>query len=320
MSIALEYTGSSSSSKLPAGCPVCGASGTFASPFAAEPFHLFRCAVCGLVFLHPLPGADELERFYTESYYGQGRRKFAGALESAIRTLARFKWNRLRPLVHPGERMLDIGCGRGTLVQLARAEGVEAYGLERHFPGAPESPHVFYRDLQDCDFPDGHFQVVVLWHVLEHLPSPRTALQEIHRILRPGGWLSVAVPNFGGSQARASGRHWFHLDLPRHFWHFEPATLERMLEEAGLGVKRRSTLSFEYDWFGTIQSWMNRAAKNENRFYAQLQGKPAGSAASRARQLSLACALAGPALASALWDASRGRGGTLSWLAQKPSR
>ena len=319
MSIALEYTGSSNSYRLPRACPVCSASGPFDSPFAAEPYHLFRCPGCGLVFIHPLPDGEELDGLYDESYYGKGRRKFSGVLEALIAALTFLKWKRLRPFLGPGGRLLDIGCGRGTLVGLARAAGFEAYGLERHFPGAPFSPNIFYHDLTECKFPERHFQGVVLWHVLEHLPSPVTTLQEIHRLLEPGGWLSVAVPNFGGAQARASGKDWFHLDLPRHFWQYELPVLEKTLEGVGFTISRRSTLSLEYDWFGTLQSWMNRVAKNQNRFYSLLKGRPGGTAGAQATQLSLAIALALPALASALWDAVRGQGGTLTLLAQKPS-
>lgn len=299
---------------------MCFASGPFDAPFEAAPFHLYRCAACGVVFLHPQPTPGELDSLYSESYYGPERRKFAGLLESSIWSLTSRKWRRLRPLLGRGDRLLDIGCGRGTLVQLARSDGVEAYGLERHFPGAPAAPNVIYRDLVECNFPDQHFQVVVLWHVLEHLPNPLEVLTESFRILQPGGWLSLAVPNFGGSQARASGRHWFHLDLPRHFWHFELSALERLLVGAGFAINQRSTLSFEYDWYGTLQSWMNRIANNGNRFYAVLQGRSAASAASRAGQFLLACALALPALSSTLWDASHAQGGTLTLLAQKPSR
>jgi SAM-dependent methyltransferase len=282
------------------------------------PYQLYRCAACGVVFVHPLPDESELKQLYDESYYGKGRKKFFRVLESAIASLTLAKWKRLRMLLGPGERMLDVGCGRGTLIKLARAAGFEAYGLERHFPGTPFSPHIFYRDLTESGFPAQHFRLVVLWHVLEHLPDPAASLREIHRILKPGGWLSLAVPNFGGSQGQASGANWFHMDLPRHYWHFDAGSLEALVERSGFHIVRRATLSVEYDWFGTLQSWMNRLAHDDNRFYGLLKGTLQAPPRVKLRQFSLASALAMPALGSALWDAARGQGGTLTLLVQKP--
>jgi len=270
-----------------------------------------------LVFLFPQPQPEELAGLYDEKYYGEERRKFLGPIEAGIALLTGWKWKKLKPLLAPGDRLLDIGCGRGTLVRMARQAGWEAYGIERPSPGAHSSPHIFYRDLEECRFPDAHFQVVVLWHVLEHLPDPRATLGEVHRILRPGGWLSLAVPNFGGAQARASGPHWFHLDVPRHFWHFRLSTLQNVLESSGFRPARCATLSLEYDWFGTLQSWMNRAFGDENRLYALLKREAPQPLPQRIFRLTTATALAWPALASTLWDAARGQGGTLTLRAQK---
>lgn len=275
-----------------------------------------ECASCGTAFLYPQPSDAELSRHYDEAYYGKGRKKFLSPVEAGIRALTWTKWRGIRDLLTPGARLLDIGCGRGTLIRMARESGYEAYGLERSSPEEHPLPYVFYKDLEECRFPDSHFQLVTLWHVLEHLRDPFASLLEIHRILAPQAWFSVAVPNFGGAQAQASGRHWFHLDLPRHLWHFRRRSLELLLAKAGFRPARCSTLSFEYDWYGTLQSWMNRAWADENRLYAVLKGQPA-SGAETAQRLSAAAALAIPALASALWDAARKRGGTLHILAQR---
>lgn len=317
MSIARESIGSSSFHSRPTECPACSVPGPFSSPFPTDPFRLYECPACALVFLFPQPGANELESLYGEKYYGEGRKKFVWVIEAGIAALTRLKWRKLQPLLGPGDRLLDVGCGRGTLVKLARASGYEAYGVERPFPQQPSLPFVSYQELTECKFPDCHFQVVVLWHVLEHLPDPPATLREIGRLLRPGGWLSVAVPNFGGAQARASGRHWFHLDLPRHFWHFRKPTLESLLKRQGICVTRCSTLSVEYDWFGALQSWMNRLARDENRLYSLLKGEQAPSLMERVARLLIAAALALPALGSALWDGARGQGGTLTLTAQK---
>ncbi|MBI4464603.1 MAG: class I SAM-dependent methyltransferase [Acidobacteria bacterium] len=254
---------------------------------------------------------------YDESYYGRDRQKFVGLLEAAIQTLTVWKWKRLRSLLAPGDGLLDVGCGRGSLVQLARQEGVEAYGIERASPLKHSSPYIFDQDLPECRFPDGRFQLVVLWHVLEHLRGPVETLEEIRRILKPGGWLSVAVPNFGGAQARASGAHWFHLDLPRHFWHFRPRSLQHLLESHGFRLVSWSTWSLEYDWFGTLQSWMSRAFDDRNRLYSLLKREAPQPVLETMRRVAAASALALPALGSSLWDAARGQGGTLTVIAQK---
>ena len=274
------------------------------------------CASCGAAFVYPQPSEAELARHYSQTYYGKGRKKFLSPVETGIRALTWTKWRSVRGLLAPGARVLDIGCGRGTLVRMARDAGFESYGIERASTEEHALPYIFYKDLQECRFPDGHFQLVTLWHVLEHLRDPLASLREIHRILAPQGWFSVAVPNFGGAQAEAAGPHWFHLDLPRHLWHFRRRSLESVLNSTGFRPTRCSTLSFEYDWYGTLQSWMNRALADENRLYAVLKGQPTGTA-EKARRLTAAAALAFPALGSALWDAARGRGGTLHILAQR---
>ena len=280
-------------------------------------FPFFECGECGLGFLHPQPAEAELAACYDASYYGKSRKKFLSPVESGIALLTRGKWRKLRPLVPRGTRLLDVGCGRGTLLRYARAAGVEAYGVERPSSEAHALPGIFYGDLEACQFPTGHFRLVVLWHVLEHLRDPEAALREICRILEPGGWLTVAVPNYGGAQARAAVGRWFHLDLPRHLWHFPSASLRLLLEKTGLQPVRCSTFSLEYDWYGTLQSWMNRAFGDENGLYAVLQGRSPLRAAGRFRRISIAALLALPALASALWDGIRRQGGTLTMIAQK---
>lgn len=298
-------------------CPLCESTGPFTLPEAPAGFHLYDCTACSFVFLHPLPGEDELSLYYDQGYYGQGRKKFFSPLEAAVRQLTLLKWRRLRPFVRRGDEMLDIGCGRGTMVELARAEGVEAYGVERSFPHGTPNPHIYYQDLFDCGFPAGQFRMVILWHVLEHLAEPRRSLAEINRILAPGGYLSLAVPNFGGAQAEASGRNWFHLDIPRHFWQFRSRSLYRLIEQQGFRLVNEGTYSFEYDWFGTLQSWLNGMLDDDNRFFEVLKGELPLLKARSLLSLALGTALAPAALVKALLDAGHGRGGTLFLLLQK---
>lgn len=296
---------------------MCSSAGPFVVRPSPEGFHLFECSACGVVFLFPLPSEAQLASYYDKNYYGTDRKKFHSPIEIAIAALSAMKWNSLRPMLIPGGRIMDVGCGRGTLLRHARDAGFEAIGIERPSDVGHAVPGVIYKSLPECNFPDDHFQLVVIWHVLEHLPDPLSMLQEIHRILKPGGRLSLAVPNYGGAQARASGADWFHLDLPRHFWHFRRPSLQALLARSGFQITTCSTFSFEYDWYGTLQSWMNRAWHDDNRLYAVLQGAESMPVSKNLFRLGAASLLAIPALASTLWDSARGDGGTLTVTTRK---
>ena len=113
-------------------------------------------------------------------------------------------------------------------------------------------------DLAEAAYPSSYFDQVLIWHVLEHLQQPRETLEEVRRILRPGGRLVVAVPNLASRQAVWSGAAWFHLDLPRHLHHFPLAALRRLLDETGFEPISDHHFSVRQNPFGWVQSALNR--------------------------------------------------------------
>jgi SAM-dependent methyltransferase len=113
---------------------------------------------------------------------------------------------------------------------------------------------------------------VVIWHVLEHLHDPKGTLHEANRILRPGGRLVVAVPNLSSLQARWAGAGWFHLDLPRHLWHFPLASLRMLLSDCGFEIQSEHHFSLRQNPFGWVQSALNRVpGLPHNGLYTLLQ-------------------------------------------------
>lgn len=110
----------------------------------------------------------------------------------------------------------------GSAVSYARAN----YGLDVH-----------HGTLEDAEIPPASCDIVVMWHVLEHLPDPVAALRQIAEIVTPGGLILAAVPNFGSFEARLFSRRWYSLDAPRHLIHFTPDTLRSAASRAGLTVQ-----------------------------------------------------------------------------------
>jgi SAM-dependent methyltransferase len=168
-------------------------------------------------------------------------------------------------------------------------------------------------DVRTCDLPEmglpgSSVDLMILWHVLEHLPDPDHLLREVARLMRPGGAVVVAVPNFGSAEARLAGPRWFHLDVPRHLTHFTRPSLEAMLRHAGLTPGKLSYFAPEYDLFSFVQSLENRLGLAHNLLYDLLRtrdGKVLRTdkrSANNGAYAATAVALALPlALLGALW-------------------
>lgn len=228
-----------------------------------------QCARCGLGVMDPLPTPAELAASYPSDFdpyvkphktpaplgaleralcawrYGWPSAQSAGVLARGLsRLLAPLLELRLRPMPFRGRgRWLDVGCGGGArLHRWSHLEpAFEPHGLERD-AGAVERARSAGLDVQRSDFPatalaSGQYDVITLNHVLEHIPDPMAALREIHRLLAPGGCALIAVPNRAGVWAKWLGPDWVALDLPRHLYHFTPASLRRAAERTGFRVR-----------------------------------------------------------------------------------
>lgn len=258
-------------------CPICRhekARATFSLEGMSE--QVLTCTGCGLGRLLPQPTAEQIAAFYPSEYYGTQGAKFEPLTELLVRLLS---WRRARFLVRglPNDaRILDVGCGRGTILSAIAELGYEAHGFERDWEAMSGlTGNVQLRvaeSLSEAKYPSSHFQLVVLWHVLEHLPDAAGTLSEIHRLLAPGGRLVVAVPNFSSRQAQWAGADSFHLDLPRHLFHFPVEALRQLLENTGFTVRSEHHFSLRHNPFGWVQSGLNRFHQlPRNSLYVLLQ-------------------------------------------------
>lgn len=197
-------------------------------------FNLVRCDPCGFVYLNPRPDAGEIERHYPAVDY------YAAVFPE--RLPAAFRW-RLGEIERRqrGGRLLDVGCGNGFFLAFALERGWDGYGVDNS-PGAVQearkrlSDRVALGTLFEAAYPAESFDVVSLFEVLEHLPDPKDHLREVRRILRPGGWVCLSVPNFASLERLVFGKWWVGLDAPRHFQQFTPRSLGACLGEAGFEV------------------------------------------------------------------------------------
>ena len=236
------------------------------------------CGRCKLNVTTPVPAESKIASYYPSGYYGSGQR-FNPIVEWLLNHLYSYRALQIESKHKPG-KVLDIGCGRGLLLHKLRQRGWEPHGTELSEEAAAYAKNklglpVTTQELKDCHFPDEEFDVVILWHVLEHVRAPRAMLKEVSRVLKPGGVLLVAVPNFGSSEARWTGPGWFHLDVPRHLTHFTPRTLKSALNNAGLQLMSTNFFSTEYDFFSFVQSTQNKLGLRRNYLYNLLRTRSA---------------------------------------------
>ena len=310
-------------------CTVCGAED--ARPrFAIEGItsRLVVCGACGLGWLEPIPSTQEVTSFYPEACYGADSAKFKPLVERLVRIAGVRHIRFLCADLSPGARVLDVGCGRGVLLAELADRGFEVHGVEHTEAAArgadPRAQIRIAPELTDAGYPAAYFDKVIIWHVLEHVRNPRATIEEVRRILRPGGHLIVAVPNFGSAQARWAGAAWFHLDPPRHLYHFPLSALRRLLQSVGLVVESEHHMSLRQNPFGWTQSALNRMrCLPRNGLYTLLhertQGKPAPFDARTRFWLRLAMLVGTPfALAASVLEAALRVGGTVHVVARRP--
>jgi SAM-dependent methyltransferase len=245
-----------------------------------EKFEIAHCRQCDQIVTVPVPA--DIGKYYPIGYYGDASgRRFPAPIEWLQEKLYASRAKRVLGLLNrPNARVLDIGCGRGLLLREFQRRGCDVLGTE-----FSDDACRFARDvlkipvkvglIHDLNFPDNCFDVVVMWHVLEHVSDPRPTLAEVSRILRPGGIFLVGVPNFGSPEAKLTKAGWFHLDVPRHLSHHSRPALEKSLQVAGLRSVWAGFLAPEYDTFSFVQSLLNWLGVRQNFLYNWLRGRKA---------------------------------------------
>lgn len=306
-------------------CRLCGGRMVFlwrSSDTRHHSWEWIRCAKCGLAQLR-VDGTDPAWRdaSYSGDYYGGGYSKFTGAVQ-ALREFS--AWRRAleidRFFKKPG-RVLDIGCGEGLFLKAMKRLGWSVAGCEIAEQPARRAEELLGQAIHRGEFatmpaPARPWDVVMLWHVLEHVADPPDLLARIAAVTAGEGLMMIAVPNAASWQARLFGPHWFHLDPPRHLYSMNPDHVKLMAERTGWRMTAVHHFSLEYNPFGWAQSLLNRLGWERDAMYETLKRRTRFSEPGFAWRV-LAWFLLGPSIIPAALESLARRGGTASLYLRK---
>ncbi len=223
-------------------CPICEqqpVQALFVKRVEGRAYPLVRCPGCRLVFVATPPTEQELVQHHDQLWVRAQHQDLVQeeAIEQQFSEQRfRRRLDELARFVSPG-RLLDVGCRDGLFLALARERGWHPSGVEEVRAAAEQakqrSVEVFVGTLAEAHFPDASFDVVTLWHLIEHVTQPLLLLQEIHRLLKPTGLLAIETPNIESRAFHRHGPDWEYLVPPRHLCYFGPQSLKIALEHIG---------------------------------------------------------------------------------------
>ena len=216
----------------------------------------------------------KLKRWVLEDYYGYPSAGSAGWLRIVRRillwpdkTLRELKGR--HPLPWRGEgKVLDVGCGAGGNLKTLQDQGWEPHGIEISEVAAAHARelvtgNIHTGTLESAPFPPQSFDLILMSHSLEHLPSPVDALRRVRRLLKDDGLLVVSVPNLNSLEFKLFGRWWFPLDPPRHFYHFDKRSFSGIIAQAGFRLYRfRTGISAIFLMASMDRFWKHRFRKD----------------------------------------------------------
>lgn len=229
-------------------CPVCNST-NFQSFLTCEDytvthehFELQECISCKFVVTNPRPGPNSISDYYQSGEYishtGAGKGLLPWLYLTARKFTLRWKVNIVKRY-NPKPRILDYGCGTGEFLHQCSAEGFTISGIEPSLAARTKATALTGINIAAdiAQLGSQKFDVITLWHVLEHIMDLNQKIRSIKELLAENGTLLIAVPNHESADAARYKAYWAGYDVPRHLWHFSPASMNAFLRSAGLNIR-----------------------------------------------------------------------------------
>jgi 2-polyprenyl-3-methyl-5-hydroxy-6-metoxy-1,4-benzoquinol methylase len=215
-----------------------------------ETFDLYYDETLDMLITHPQPRLESLGKYYeSEDYisHTDNKRSLFEKLYHFIKNIAlKNKLNLINSQQPTKGNLLDIGAGTGDFLSVAKKDGWKITGVEpsdRAKAIAKNKGVSFVSETSELE--NQSFDIITMWHVLEHVPDLDKQIKELKRLLKPTGTLLIAVPNFKSFDAKYYGKFWAAYDVPIHFWHFSKTAIQILFEKEEMKLEKVLPMKFD---------------------------------------------------------------------------
>ena len=215
-----------------------------------ETFGLYRDEKMDMLITFPKPNENDLHKYYESEEYishTDGRGSLFERLYQFIKGFAIKRKVNLISELHPNKgKLLDIGAGTGDFLALAKKKGWATTGIEpsQKAKTIAQKKGVAFAETTEV-LEKNYFDVITMWHVLEHVPDVEKQIKELKRLLKPDGTIIIAVPNFRSFDAKYYRRFWAGFDVPRHLWHFSKKAIKQLFLKEKMKVEKILPMKFD---------------------------------------------------------------------------
>ena len=230
-----------------------------------EAFEIHECLKCGLLFTEPRPDASSIGKYYqSEEYYSHQENK-SGFIPKIYESVKKVNLRHKRRLATKGLKagtMLEIGCGVGDFLHEMEQKGWKCTGIEPSEEAKAIAKNRVKANILNpeelASLKDESFDLITMWHVLEHVDNLKEEVMHLQRLLKKGGRLVLALPNFKSADAEHYREYWAAYDVPRHLNHFCRESINNIFKNTKLKLKKTDKLV----WDAYYISYMSEKYKN----------------------------------------------------------
>jgi 2-polyprenyl-3-methyl-5-hydroxy-6-metoxy-1,4-benzoquinol methylase len=213
-----------------------------------EVFELLYDEDLDMLITSPQPKGTELSKYYESDDYishTDGKRSIFEKAYHFIKNIAlKNKLSLVNSLQKKG-KLLDIGAGTGDFLLTAKNDGWNVIGVEPSEKARSIAAKKGIELKPVADFDDHSFDIITMWHVLEHVPDLQNQIKELKRLLKPNGAIIIAVPNFKSYDAKYYGEFWAAYDTPRHLWHFSKTAIKKLFQNVNIELVKILPMKFD---------------------------------------------------------------------------